>query len=77
MWRLLFRRKLYRHSEEEMIAYLEAAKTLSGCGQSSGNPPSTRPDYINPHILDILQEYAVTAIELGVQSLDAEVLEKE
>ena len=36
---------------------------------------STRPDYINPHIMDILQEYGVTAIELGAQSMDPEVLE--
>lgn len=62
--------------EEEMIAYLEAAKPYLDACRVQGIRLSTRPDYINPHILDILQEYAVTAIELGVQSLDAEVLEK-
>lgn len=35
---------------------------------------STRPDYINDHILDYLKEYKVGTIELGVQSLDNEVL---
>lgn len=35
---------------------------------------STRPDYINPEILDRLKKYSVDTIELGVQSLDEEVL---
>ncbi len=37
---------------------------------------STRPDYINEHILDYLKEYTVDIVELGVQSLDEEVLKK-
>ncbi|HHV39278.1 MAG TPA: radical SAM protein [Tepidimicrobium sp.] len=37
---------------------------------------STRPDYINREILDLLQEYEVDTIELGVQSLRDEVLNK-
>ena len=37
---------------------------------------STRPDYINEDILDNLKAYDVDIIELGVQSLDAEVLFK-
>ncbi len=37
---------------------------------------STRPDYINEYILDYLKEYTVDIIELGVQSLDEEVLKK-
>lgn len=37
---------------------------------------STRPDYISIHILDILKKFGVTIIELGVQSLDDEVLMK-
>lgn len=36
---------------------------------------STRPDYINLVILDHLREYLVDVIELGVQSLDQEVLD--
>lgn len=35
---------------------------------------STRPDAINREILDNLKEYGVNTIELGVQSLDEEVL---
>ncbi|MGY0372105.1 elongator complex protein 3 [Clostridium sp. JNZ J1-5] len=37
---------------------------------------STRPDYINDEILTNLKEYSVDIIELGVQSLDDEVLLK-
>ncbi|AGB40592.1 histone acetyltransferase [Halobacteroides halobius DSM 5150] len=35
---------------------------------------STRPDYITSEILKYLQEFGVTTIELGVQSLDNQVL---
>ena len=35
---------------------------------------STRPDCINQDILDMLKEYKTSIIELGVQSLDADVL---
>ena len=37
---------------------------------------STRPDCINNEILDILKKYSVDTIELGVQSLNEEVLIK-
>lgn len=37
---------------------------------------STRPDYINDLILNHLKDYDVDIIELGVQSLDKEVLDK-
>ena len=37
---------------------------------------STRPDYIDKFILDHLKSYRVDIIELGVQSLDKEVLHK-
>ncbi len=37
---------------------------------------STRPDFINPEILSMLRDNGVRNIELGVQSLDAEVLKK-
>ena len=36
---------------------------------------STRPDYINEQIIQLLKNHNVTAVELGVQSMDAEVLE--
>jgi radical SAM enzyme (TIGR01210 family) len=35
---------------------------------------STRPDYINREILELLKDYKVETIELGVQSMDDEVL---
>lgn len=35
---------------------------------------STRPDYIDKSIMEFLQEYGVSIIELGVQSMDDEVL---
>lgn len=37
---------------------------------------STRPDYISSNILELMLKYEVTTIELGVQSLDEQVLEK-
>jgi histone acetyltransferase (RNA polymerase elongator complex component) len=37
---------------------------------------STRPDYINPQVLAMLKAHGVKTIELGVQSMDEEVLRK-
>ena len=45
-------------------------------GKINGIRLSTRPDYINQEILDLLKEYKVDTIELGVQSLKDEVLNK-
>jgi len=36
---------------------------------------STRPDYINDTTIPILKEYSVSIVELGIQSLDHDVLE--
>ncbi|NLX63685.1 MAG: radical SAM protein [Clostridiaceae bacterium] len=60
--------------ENEMIAYLELAQPYLRAGKASGIRLSTRPDTITPHKLKILKSYGVTVIELGVQSLDPEVL---
>ncbi len=57
-----------------MIAYLEAAAPFCKKDGFSGIRISTRPDAITDEILQILQRYGVTAIELGVQSLDDTVL---
>lgn len=62
--------------ESDMIGYLETVKPFIESGRVQGIRLSTRPDYINNHIIGILKEYGVTAIELGVQSLDPEVLKK-
>jgi histone acetyltransferase (RNA polymerase elongator complex component) len=35
---------------------------------------STRPDFISPEVLEILKAHKVATVELGVQSMDAEVL---
>ncbi len=43
-------------------------------GLINGIRLSTRPDYIDMEILQLLKEYSVDTIELGVQSLDEEVL---
>lgn len=40
----------------------------------SGIRMSTRPDYISDEILDVLDSYSVSAIELGLQSMDDAVL---
>ena len=43
-------------------------------GKLNGIRLSTRPDYISTHILNYLEDYGVSDIELGVQSMDDEVL---
>ena len=58
-----------------MTGLLRAAAEFVGDGKFHGIRISTRPDYITPEILDILKMYGVTAIELGAQSMNDEVLE--
>ncbi len=53
---------------------LAAAYDYIKCGQIQGIRLSTRPDYIDDDILMHLKKYGVNTIELGVQSLDEEVL---
>ena len=57
-----------------MLELLTAAYKFVGEGKFKGIRLSTRPDYINSEILDILKQYGVTAIELGAQSMSDEVL---
>lgn len=59
---------------DEQAALLGVAKKYYDAGEISGIRLSTRPDYINKEILDLLKSKSVTTIELGVQSLDEEVL---
>lgn len=56
--------------------YLEGVKEYLDKGLVQGIRLSTRPDYINREVLDQLKKYNVTTIELGVQSLDEDVLRK-
>lgn len=60
--------------EEKQIEYLEVVKEFIDKKQISSIRISTRPDYINQQILDVLKKYNVKIIELGVQSMDEEVL---
>ncbi len=55
-----------------MISLLEATKDYANL--FSGIRISTRPDYINREVLDLLASYKVRSIELGAQSMDNEVL---
>ncbi len=57
-----------------MVSLLERAKQYIDKGFFAGIRISTRPDCISEEILDILKHYGVTAIELGCQSMDDEVL---
>ena len=59
---------------ELMIYLLSAAKRYVDSGRVSGIRLSTRPDYIDRERLDILRSYSVSAVELGLQSMDDEVL---
>lgn len=61
--------------ESEMRRYLSAAaRARKKYGKITGIRLSTRPDYISEHILDVLEEYGVTTVELGVQSMNDAVL---
>lgn len=57
-----------------MISLLSAAYTYVADGRVEGIRISTRPDFIDAEVLDILKQYGVTSIELGAQSMDDEVL---
>jgi len=54
--------------------YLSVAYEYIKKGDVSGIRLSTRPDYINDEILKQLAEFGVRVIELGVQSMDEDVL---
>lgn len=59
---------------ERQQGYLAVAKSYKGRGLIHKIHLSTRPDYIDDAILTNLKEYGADIIELGVQSLDDEVL---
>ena len=60
--------------EKDMLTYLQIVQPYIKQGEIKSIRISTRPDYINEKILDILQQYNVKDIELGAQSLNEEVL---
>ena len=59
---------------EEQENYLKSAFPFIKSGRISGIRLSTRPDYINYEVLDLLKKYNVETIEIGAQSFDPEVL---
>ena len=58
----------------DMVYLLSLAKEYIDAGKAQSVRLSTRPDYIDREILDILKAYKVTDIELGLQSMDDNVL---
>lgn len=54
--------------------YLKEIRPFINDRKIHGIRLSTRPDFINDDILDILKKYNVTCIELGVQSMSDKVL---
>lgn len=61
---------------EKQIELLTVAKKFKDDNKIKFIRLSTRPDYIDDNILNNLKKYSVDIIELGVQSLDEEVLLK-
>ena len=58
----------------DMLYLLNLADEYVRSGQVSAIRLSTRPDYIDREILDILRDHHVTDIELGIQSMSDRVL---
>lgn len=61
---------------EKQNELLSLADSYIKRGLVDGIRLSTRPDYINDEILNNLKRFGVTTIELGVQSMNDEVLRK-
>ncbi len=57
-----------------MIYLLNLAQTYVDSGRVCGIRLSTRPDYIDGEIIEILKKYTLSAVELGIQSTNDEVL---
>ena len=62
--------------EEIQNRYLDAVQPYLRDGRIEGIQLSTRPDYIDGHILQNLKQKGVTLIELGAQSLDDDILRR-
>ena len=57
-----------------MIELLEIAEGYVREGKVVGVRMSTRPDYISEEIIDILKNYTITCVELGIQTMNDGVL---
>ena len=53
-----------------MISLLNTAQKYVDNGKVSGIRMSTRPDYISDEIIEVLKGYAVSAVELGIQTMN-------
>lgn len=60
----------------QMVGLLEAVQPLRGHPRMAGIRISTRADAVDQQVLELLKEYGVTAVELGVQSMNDRVLEQ-
>jgi histone acetyltransferase (RNA polymerase elongator complex component) len=60
--------------KSKQTLYLETAYEYVKNGQISEIGLSTRPDYIDDQIITSLQQYKVTTIEIGAQSLNDDIL---
>ncbi len=59
-----------------IIKFLETVNPYITENKIHGIRFSTRPDTIHPHTLDLLKSYKISAIELGVQSMNDKILLK-
>lgn len=57
-----------------MISLLEIAQKYVNLGRVKGIRMSTRPDYISKEIIDILNKYSISCVELGIQTMNDDVL---
>ena len=57
-----------------MIRLLDLAQKYVNLGKAKSIRMSTRPDYISEEILDILDRYSISCVELGIQSMNDDVL---
>ncbi len=58
----------------EQEHYLKTATEFVHAGKVKSIRLSTRPDYINHEVISLLSQYPVSAVELGAQSFDDDVL---
>jgi len=63
-------------TREDQVQMLSAVRPFLDSGRVTSIRLSTRPDCIDQDICDLLQEFGVKTVELGVQSLDDQVLKK-
>lgn len=60
----------------ELIAFLELGQEYLKNSRIHGMRCSTRPDYINKEIINLLTQYGMTTVELGAQSMNDKILQQ-